>query len=300
MTPEEKKRIQSFLPEWERACSSLFEEEKTFLENGFLFRHYKIRKPGRRVCDSTCRILFFTDLHVRKALTASFGGGAVFLSWEGTGKIRKNLQEAIDSFSPDLLLCGGDLTGEFSAISPAVELLRSLESKSGKFLVPGNWDKRRRSPVSRREWEEKIALSSFTYLCNEEEKVAGGVIYGLDDFKSGLPHYRSLMERNWSKVPGFQILLSHNPDSIPFLGTTPLAEESTLILCGHTHGGQILLPGCGRAVLTSTYSGNKLASGIFRHKRSGSFLIVSSGIGTTWIHKRYNLPPEVVGITLEY
>lgn len=300
MIPCEKNKILCFLPQWKRTAGDLVKEERTILKNGFLFRHYMIERSGRKCCGKSCRILFFTDLHLRSSRTSSCGGDPPFLSWEGGEKIGKNLQEAIDLFSPEVILSGGDLAGEFSALPMGVKLLQDLRSPAEKFAVWGNWDKRRRSPLSRKAWKEAFAPSGFSLLCNEESALKEGVILGLDDFKSGLPHYRSLREREWNIPPAFQLILAHNPDSIPFLGETLLAAETDLIFCGHTHGGQILLPGSSKAILTSTVSGNRLAHGVFVHEKCGSKLIVSSGIGTTWIHKRYKVPPEILGVTLEY
>lgn len=300
MTEKEKHKIQSSLPFWERASLDQAPEERSILENGFLFRHYHIKRSGRTSLEGSCRILFFTDLHLRYSQTSSRGGGLPFLSWKGGEKVYANLQEAIDLFSPEVLLFGGDLTGEFSALPVGMEILHSLKSDAPKFAVMGNWDKRRRSHLSRKAWEELFSRNGFPLLCNEEAPVKNGVLYGMDDFKSGLPHYRSLRERNWKEPPGFQLVLTHNPDTIPFLGETFLAAETDLVLCGHTHGGQILLPGCHKALLTSTYSRNYLARGAFFHKKWGTKFLVSSGIGTTWIHKRCGVPPEILGITLEY
>ena len=96
---------------------------------------------------------------------------------------------------------------------------------------------------------------------------------------------------------GPSLLLSHEPDVAEM---PELAGESAprvdLMLCGHTHGGQVSLPIVGALIVPSAY-GQKYAGGIVRGPRFP--VIVSRGIGTSGLAVRWGVPPEIVEITLK-
>ena len=100
--------------------------------------------------------------------------------------------------------------------------------------------------------------------------------------------------KNDVKIPaGTDCILSHNPDSAAAQLTAPMLESSPLILAGHTHGGQVRLPGFG-AVFTSSRFGKRFEYGAYRHAPTGAEMYVSAGIGATWFHARILCPPEVL------
>lgn len=87
------------------------------------------------------------------------------------------------------------------------------------------------------------------------------------------------------------ILLAHSPEII----RDRLDPQIRLILTGHTHGGQICLPG-GFAPYTNMRLPRRYVTG--RHQVDGAVLYVSRGIGSTRLPLRYNCPPEVTLFTL--
>ncbi|KLK91371.1 metallophosphoesterase, partial [Microvirga vignae] len=82
------------------------------------------------------------------------------------------------------------------------------------------------------------------------------------------------------------ILLSHTP------GTYRRAAHAAfdLMLCGHTHGGQICLPG-GIPIRTETVSPRRFVRGSWRYGRMIGY--TSTGAGTCIVDARLNCPPEV-------
>lgn len=93
---------------------------------------------------------------------------------------------------------------------------------------------------------------------------------------------------NYSKaLPG--ILLAHNPDAIPLLKEKP----GQMILCGHTHGGQINLPWIRRRFAALEHP--QYYKGLFHENQK--MIYVSRGIGGT-LPFRFNAVPEIVSITL--
>ena len=65
------------------------------------------------------------------------------------------------------------------------------------------------------------------------------------------------------------------------------------MISGHTHGGQIVLPGVG-AIAAKEFP---VIAGV--EQRSGTSIFVSRGVGTVYVPVRVNCPPEVAVLTLE-
>jgi hypothetical protein len=84
------------------------------------------------------------------------------------------------------------------------------------------------------------------------------------------------------------VLLAHEPDII-----TRVPERVALTLSGHTHGGQVRLFGWS-PVVPSRY-GNRFAYG---HRREPRDIIVSGGLGCSYLPVRIGVPPEIVLVTL--
>jgi len=66
-----------------------------------------------------------------------------------------------------------------------------------------------------------------------------------------------------------------------------------LILTGHTHGGQVRIPLFG-AVKTSSRFRKRFERGLYRHRKTGTWMFVSSGVGVTGIAMRLFCPPEAL------
>ncbi len=94
-----------------------------------------------------------------------------------------------------------------------------------------------------------------------------------------------------TRKPDSAILLSHNPD----YAESVTDDRVGLILSGHTHGGQCVLPWIGAPVLPSRF-GQKYASGLCRAPVAKVF--VTTGVGHSFPPVRYNCPAEIALLTL--
>jgi predicted MPP superfamily phosphohydrolase len=83
----------------------------------------------------------------------------------------------------------------------------------------------------------------------------------------------------------------HNPDLFP-----EIPARVTLTIAGHTHGGQVYIPGIGRPIVPSQF-GERFAVGHI--VESGRHMFVSSGLGTSIIPVRFLVPPEVSVLQLD-
>jgi predicted MPP superfamily phosphohydrolase len=86
------------------------------------------------------------------------------------------------------------------------------------------------------------------------------------------------------------ILLVHEPDIF-----TEIPDRVALTLAGHTHGGQIRVPFIWPEFVPSMY-GTRFAYG--HVVEQGRHMVVSGGLGTSWVPARLGVPPEIVQITL--
>ncbi len=129
------------------------------------------------------------------------------------------------------------------------------------------------------------------FLDNQAVRLEGTGVYlvGIEDLHEGQPDLRGGLQG----VPGDAptILLSHNPDIIEMTA----ARQADLLLAGHTHGGQIVLPLVGPAYTQTEQLTRSEASGYWR--RGHTHVYVHRGLGES-IPIRFGAPPHVTFLTL--
>jgi len=174
-------------------------------------------------------------------------------------------------------------------LPPCVAELSKLQAPLGVFAVPGNHD----MPQGGRVYRDAIGKTSLTDLTNRSVRLSIGAeslwLAGVDDLWWGKPALAAALDG----VPSGAaiVLLAHNPD---YAEVAPDSRVG-LILSGHTHGGQVHLPGVGSAWIPSRY-GDKYRGGLVRGPASSVF--VSRGLGVTGMPIRINCPPEINLLTL--
>ena len=230
------------------------------------------------------KLLFFSDLH-----------------WGNTEMDLTPLAELAKNVSPDWIVFGGDLANYACFFDEAFDALAktfSALTKPAKIAVPGNWDRRRRRWFPNSIWNAKFAELGFHYLINETRLIDGILFHGMDDSRNGHPKLR----REEFSSDNLNCVLAHNPGSVvdAFRGGQKSQSDSAvktncdcLALCGHTHGGQVRIPGFG-ALLTSTKYWKAFEYGLYENTRINTKMIVSSGLGVTRIPLRLFCDPEVV------
>ncbi len=229
-------------------------------------------------------VLLLTDLHI-----------GAFASGEETASLMGDLQ----NLYPDLLLLGGDFTGadplsaahREDTLAQRDSFFRQLAwfyAPLGKFAVRGNHDPE--DGLS-----QALSAGGVSLLSNQVARLErdGQYLYlaGLDDWGTGNQNY-ALAAAAVSPQDAV-LVLAHNPDSFP--AALRLGDWVDLMLCGHTHGGQISLPLLSRFVTPSIY-GDAYRSGWVRER--GALLLVSNGVGCTGVPLRFNAPPQVHLLTL--
>jgi predicted MPP superfamily phosphohydrolase len=188
------------------------------------------------------------------------------------------------STNPDLIVLGGDYVtfGDRDYVEPVAELLSPLRAPNGVFAILGNHDDDREMPAA-------LARKGITVLKDQRTRV---IIRGDGLELAGI--------RFWTRRPAdIARVLKGATDSVLLLAHDPrrLAEAAALnvpaVLSGHTHGGQVVMPGVG-ALARARFP---ILQGLGRQENSSIF--VSRGVGTVYVPVRINCPPEVALITLQ-
>ena len=190
---------------------------------------------------------------------------------------------------PDAVLLGGDLVDVRSEedITPLLEQLARLHAPLGVFAIWGNHDVLR-FRHTRPTLEESLGRAGITVLRNASVALRHDLhLMGLDDLRTGRPDLEVTLANRPSGVG--TLLLSHNPDVLPNVPTSV-----GLTLAGHTHGGQIRLPGIGPLVTSSRY-GRRFAHGWVNGPARG---YVSRGLGVSQLPLRLNCPAELTSLLL--
>lgn len=205
---------------------------------------------------------------------------------------------------PDIVLLGGDLVHWCGAVPHLIPVLRRIKSRYGIFAVLGNhdhhcpWRFKRPAPwggkpLSIEEWRKALAQANVNLLVNEAVRLdingASLWLVGVDDPYTGRDNLSEAMK----DVPddAFVILLSHSPDIVD----DPKARRAALVLSGHTHGGQIVLPLLG-PFLAPCRDKFRRAQGLT--KVGDTWLYVSRGI-SAGLPIRFKCPPEVSVLNLK-
>lgn len=190
-----------------------------------------------------------------------------------------------NSLNPDLVVMTGDYVWQvLDAIDELVPILSGLNARYGVYSSLGNHDYWLDAEVITATME----AAGLPVLVNQGLTIqqGGGSFYlaGLDDGWSGNPDLDATLE---GARPGDPvILLCHEPDLADLFSKDGRVD---LQLSGHTHGGQIRIPGIGALILP--YLGRKYDFGMYKIK--DMLLYTNRGIGVISEPVRYNCPPEI-------
>ena len=196
-----------------------------------------------------------------------------------------------NSLKPDLVVLTGDYVWQvLEAIDELAPILANLNARYGVYSTLGNHDYWLDADVITATME----AAGLPVLVNQGLTIqqGGGSIYlaGLDDGWSGNPDLEATLEGSKPEDP--VILLCHEPDL-----ADPFSKDGRVDvqLSGHTHGGQIRIPGIGALILP--YLGRKYDIGLYRV--NDMLLYTNRGLGVISEPVRYNCPPEITQFVLQ-
>lgn len=237
--------------------------------------NYRIPVPSLPKSFNGFRIVHLTDLHF------------------GTLVSKKFIERVIDranKLKPDIIVCTGDYVHERDSIKEidiVWPILSRLNAKHGVYSVLGNHDHWADTGRSL-EWLQKSG-QNIRHICKpiyrEKERI---IIGGAGDYWEDVLNIDQCFTA--SDEDDCRILLTHNPDAIDTNFNTPLS----LILSGHTHGGQVSIPFYGPPILP--VKNKRYSSGLIKTKKGNLF--ISKGIGWAIYPVRFNCYPEIAVLEL--
>lgn len=220
-------------------------------------------------------ILFLSDLHL-----------------DGLDGLTERVQALVRMHPVDLCIIGGDLRmdihGPFTeALSRLRCLVSDIRAKDGIISVMGNHDCL--------EMVESLNAYGMSVLVNDATAIKMGGqkiwIVGVDD-----PHYFKChdLEMAFADVPhgAFKIFVAHSNE----IYREAAAFHPQLYLCGHTHGGQILVPFLG-APFTHSKAPRSFLYGPWKYQRMIGY--TSCGVGVSGVPVRFSTHGEILLITLK-
>lgn len=255
-------------------------------------KNYDIKVSDFPAAFDNFKIVVISDIH----------GGSNFITEE---RIRK-VVELANAQNPDLIVLLGDYVSQQyfdraklkMPMAKIADSLQGLQAKQGVYAVLGNHDGWYDDAIVRRELERvgcRVLENEAVIIEQNEAKFR---LLGLKDalrFKDW-NDYSIQAKKALEKVEptGKIIVLEHNPDAIPaLLSGFATPNDLSLILAGHTHGGQVNLPLIGAPIVPAN---KKYTIGLI--EENGVQIFVTPGIGTSIFPVRFRVPPEISVLTV--
>ena len=201
--------------------------------------------------------------------------------------------DLVSAQNPDAIVITGDFLSGFSrwAQKPLTEGLKRLKSPGGTFGVMGNHDViggHLRRKIIRGALEESGAHELCNAVHTFERDGQNLHLAGVDDLWLGKPDIAKVS----AQIPDGQaaVLLGHEPD---FAAQISKLEKWGLMLSGHSHGGQIAVPGI---KLRLPPHATKFPRGLYRSEKMWHY--TNRGLGTVGVPLRFFARPEISVFTL--
>ena len=238
----------------------------------YLTRH-EMRVPGLVPGLEGLRIAQLSDVHLPA----------------NAGAVRHALA-LLDAERPEVVLLTGDIVERYQALDDMVAFARRARGTIGTYAVMGNWERSGGiQPVDARRAYEAAGVQ---FLCNETAMLKVGSarlgIAGLDDWVSGRPDVTETLAR--VDQADALVWALHSP---AFADLIPAGTPASLVVGGHTHGGQIRLP---LLPAFRPYGSGRFLEGWY--DTPAAPLYVSRGVGATNIRARFRCPAELPLFTL--
>ena len=253
----------------------LFAAKAYYDTNSLEIRHYAIKNSSLGRLLSGLKVAHLSDLHLKKI------------------DVRENrILEILKEEKPDLILVSGDLVSFEGPYEPVLSFFHQLKVPLGIYAVLGNTEysnengscilcHEERSKSLKKDQGFFLLRNSFSPL-----KVNGRTldILGVDDPVNKKSNIKTALEGMNSENPS--ILLAHSPEI--FKEASELGLD--LLLCGHTHGGQIFLTRYLRKIFPLEAS-LEFIDGFFQ--KAKTLMYVNRGIGTSFLPFRLGVKPEI-------
>lgn len=210
------------------------------------------------------------------------------------GKNNKKLVHYIDNLTPDIIVITGDIVdSNHTNISTAIKFVEEVAKKYPVYYVTGNheyW----LDETERKELFTGIRNAGAVILDNESislnTDMGAMTLIGLDDNNLNDGTLRSMVEMCNNDLT---IVLAHEPQYIDQYGNA----GADLVLTGHAHGGQMILPFIGPLIAPDQGFLPKYTAGQF--EKNNTTMYISRGMGNSVIPVRLFNYPEIVCVEIQ-
>ncbi len=204
----------------------------------------------------------------------------------------QNMVDKVNQLKPDIIVLTGDLIDKDTMLTDKMatvisDILKQLNATIGKYAITGNHDYKfdkwatiisdsgfmnlnDRYDIIYNNSTKPIFLGGLSTNTYQKEKTLEEKIKVMNDY------FATRTEENQNSFPDYKILIMHEPDYVEEVNP----ENYDLILAGHSHDGQVKLPGIGAVILPN--GAKKYHKNYYN--LNGTDFYISSGIGTS----RYN------------
>jgi len=224
------------------------------------------------------RIINLTDIHLGQWISPEYLNGVA---------------DYVNSLNPDMITLTGDYVSYIleGYENDLLDSFKKLKAKDGKFAVLGNHDHWAGAEEIREILKKSdiIDLSNDVYTLEKDGEKLN--ISGVDSLTVGADDLDKVLE----KLPhdGASILLVHEPD---FAKISSKTNRFDLQMSGHSHGGQLVIPGVKTTPFRCSYS-IKYPVGAYKVKNMIQY--TSKGLGTNSFWIRVNCKPEITQFYLK-
>lgn len=194
----------------------------------------------------------------------------------------------VNALKPDLVLIAGDFvsghdSARAAAMAGSLSPLSGLKPRLGVIATFGNHDEWTDPRLIR----QALEATGATVLDNQAVRRGPLAIGGAGDAYTRHQDIPALVAA-MKDLTGAHIVLTHSPDLAPLL-----PRDMPLLLAGHTHCGQIVLPVYGPVTHVAAA---RYRCGIVHEK--GRTVVVTGGLGTSTVPLRFGAPPDLWLLTL--
>jgi predicted MPP superfamily phosphohydrolase len=185
---------------------------------------------------------------------------------------------------PDLVVLGGDYVTrqDRQYVTRSAEALAPLSAPHGVFGILGNHDDDHEMPAALGKNGVEVLKDARTRLTIKGERI------DLVGIRFWTKRQIDIADLTRDAAP-MTVLLAHDPRRL----TEAAALGVPLVLSGHTHGGQVVLP------IVGAIAAQKFPVVAGQGRRDRTTMFVSRGVGTVYVPVRLNCPPEVAVLTLQ-
>jgi len=223
--------------------------------------------------------------------------------------IKDKVINKINGLKPDIILCAGDIIdNQTSDDKDIIQFLKSLTQITDVYMSIGNHEKENikgdQFIQDVKDLGIKVLNKEFVDLNINGNQIRIGGLYDYAFSTNDGNITRTSMHNSqtyqflntMTNTSSFQIMMSHRPDS--FIYGNAYKWNIDLIVSGHVHGGQVILPFIGGLYAPEQGWFPKYDFG--EYSLENSKLIITRGISSSGeLLPRWNNPPEIVSITLK-